>query len=119
MKMTPLYNSILVEPIAIDYKTKSGLIIQETGTRAIMTQPGKVLAVGKGMITPDGGFVPLSVKIGDIVLYTRGAGLEMKQTYDGDSVLLLKESEIHCILVPDVDEKLEEVDKVVQFKKPT
>lgn len=96
--MQPLYNYVLVRPFEFELKTKSGLLMPpEQNKRAIKTQRGEVIAIGNGMIKPEGGLMPLSVKVGDEVLFIRGTGLDMRQEVDGEEILLFKESELLMI----------------------
>lgn len=103
MKVTPLYNLVLVKPPANagDIKTKSGIIVTEHTTRAVKTQIGEVVAVGCGIITSEGNLMKLQVKPGDKILYIRGTGLDVRQEADGDELLMFKESELLGIVQPE------------------
>jgi len=109
MKIAPLYNQVLVKPIDVDLKTKSGIILTENSTAAIKTQQADVVAIGCGMVTPNGGLMPLQVKVGDRVLIPRGVGIEVREFVDSDKLLLIKEQEIFGIFVidsvPDISAK--------------
>lgn len=94
----PLYNNIIVEPLELDLKTTGGIIIQEQGTRAVNMQTGRVVAVGKGMVTPDGSLMPLHVKVGDTVLYVRGSGIPLKYAVSARDLLIFKETDLFGIL---------------------
>ena len=79
----------------IEEKTASGIIIPDTAKEK--TVQGKVVAVGEGAWNEDGDArIPLSVKEGDIVLFTKWGGSEFK--IDGNEVTILKESDILAIL---------------------
>ncbi|RPG52884.1 MAG: co-chaperone GroES [Flavobacteriales bacterium TMED84] len=89
MKLKPLADRVLVEPSAAETKTTSGIIIPDTAQEK--PQKGKIVAVGKG--TKEN---PLSVKVGDSVLYGKYSGTDLK--YDGKDYLIMKESDILAII---------------------
>ena len=88
-KITPLADRVLVQPSAAETKTASGIIIPDTAQEK--PQKGSIVAVGKG--TKDN---PITVKKGDLVLYGKYAGTELK--YDGKVYLIMKESDILAII---------------------
>lgn len=88
----PLGERVLVEPIAKDVTTASGIVLPDSATEK--PQEGKVVAVGSGVLK-DGARVALEVKPGDRVLFSKYAGTEIK--YDGKEYLIMKESDIHAI----------------------
>ena len=101
MKIQPLLNNILVESI-IDEKTKSGLIIPLLpGVRESPRESGKgkVISVGQGIRKPDGSIVPLLVKKGDIILFSRYSPVKI----DEKDYLITKEEFVLAILK---DEKI-------------
>ncbi len=89
MKLKPLADRVLVEPSAAETKTTSGIIIPDTAQEK--PQKGKIVAVGKG--TKDN---PISVKVGDSVLYGKYSGTDLK--YEGKDYLIMKESDILAII---------------------
>ena len=89
MKLKPLADRVLVEPSAAETKTTSGIIIPDTAQEK--PQKGSIVAVGKG--TNEN---PLSVKVGDSVLYGKYSGTDLK--YDGKDYLIMKESDILAII---------------------
>lgn len=89
MKLKPLADRVLVEPSAAETKTTSGIIIPDTAQEK--PQKGSIVAVGKG--TKEN---PLSVKVGDSVLYGKYSGTDLK--YDGKDYLIMKESDILAII---------------------
>ena len=93
MKIQPLADRVVVKPLEQESKTKSGIIIPDTAKEK--SQKGKVVAVGKGKYE-DGKLVPLTVKLGDIVLYKEYGGDEMK--LDSEDVMILKEEDILAII---------------------
>src|SRR5690606_2801716 len=88
----PLGERVLVEPIAQEVTTASGIVLPDTAKEK--PQEGKVVAVGSGVLK-DGARVALEVKPGDRVLFSKYAGTEIK--YDGKEYLIMKESDIHAI----------------------
>jgi len=88
----PLGERVLVEPIAQEVTTASGIVLPETAKEK--PQEGKVVAVGSGVLK-DGARVALEVKPGDRVLFSKYAGTEIK--YDGKEYLIMKESDIHAV----------------------
>ena len=89
MKLKPLADRVLVEPSAAETKTTSGIIIPDTAQEK--PQKGKIIAVGKG--TKEN---PVSVKVGDYVLYGKYSGTDLK--YEGKDYLIMKESDILAII---------------------
>jgi chaperonin GroES len=89
LNIKPLADRVLVEPQAAETKTASGIIIPDSAKEK--PQQGKVVAVGNG--TKD---APLTVKVGDTVLYGKYAGTELK--LEGNDYLIMKESDIFAIL---------------------
>jgi len=95
MKIKPLSDHILIEPISQEEKTKSGILLPETAEKERPEQ-GKVIAVGPGRRLPSGKRVPLEVKKGDKVLFTKYGPNEIK--VDGKEYLIAKEEDILAIL---------------------
>ena len=89
MNIKPLADRVLVEPAAAEDKTSGGIIIPDTAKEK--PQKGTIKAVGKG--TKD---EPLTVKVGDVVLYGKYAGTEIN--VDGTNYLIMKESDIYAIV---------------------
>ena len=85
----PLADRVLVEPEAAEEKTASGIIIPDTAKEK--PQKGNVVAVGAG--TKEN---PVSVKVGETVLYGKYSGTELK--YEGKDYLIMKESDILAIV---------------------
>ncbi|MBZ9572932.1 co-chaperone GroES [Patescibacteria group bacterium] len=95
MKIKPLSDHILIEPISQEEKTKSGILLPETAEKERPEQ-GKVIAVGSGRRLPSGRRIPLEVKKGDTVLFTKYGPNEIKV---GDKeYLIAKEEDILAIL---------------------
>lgn len=89
IKIKPLADRVVIEPLAAETKTASGIYIPDSAKEK--PQQGKVMAVGKG--TKD---EPTTVKVGDTVLYGKYAGTELK--LDGGDFLIMRESDILAIL---------------------
>lgn len=91
----PLYNKILVKPNEVNLKTKSGIFVSETqNLRAVTVQTGLVVEIGDGMITPDGGLVPLQVQVGDTVYFRRGSEEIVKLAPDEEPLFMFKEVDL-------------------------
>jgi chaperonin GroES len=94
MKFRPLHDRVVVKRVDEDTKTKGGIIIPETAQEKPMQ--GKIIAVGPGARDESGKIVPLDVKSGDLVLFGKWSGTEVK--IDGDELLIMKESDIMGVL---------------------
>ena len=95
MKLKPLGDRVVVEPIEQEETTASGIILPETAKEK--PQEGTVLSVGPGRKDEDGKPIPMDVKEGDRVLYAKYAGTEVKLP-DDRRVLVLKESDVLAIV---------------------
>jgi len=89
MKLKPLGDRLIVRAIEEEETTASGLVLPDTAKEK--PQKGKVLAVGDGKFE-DGKRIPLDVKEGDEVLYSKYGGTEIK--VDGEDLLVLRESDV-------------------------
>ena len=94
LKLRPLGDRVVVEPIEQEERTESGLYIPETAKEK--PQKGKILAVGAGRRDDDGERVPMDVEEGQTILFARYGGTEVK--IDNKKLLILKESDILAIL---------------------
>jgi chaperonin GroES len=90
MKVRPLHDRIIIERIDEGEQKVGGIIIPDTAKEKPMQ--GKVIAVGKGRLEKDGRITPLDVKKGDLVLFGKYAGQEIK--IDGDEYLIIREEEV-------------------------
>ncbi|HPI93292.1 MAG TPA: co-chaperone GroES [Deltaproteobacteria bacterium] len=90
MKVKPLHDRVLVKRIEEEQKTKGGIIIPDTAKEK--PQMGEVIAAGGGKKTEDGKAIPLDVKKGDKVLFSKYAGNEIK--IDGVELLIMREEDI-------------------------
>ena len=90
MKVRPLHDRIIIERIDEGEQKVGGIIIPDTAKEKPMQ--GKVIAVGKGRVEKDGKVTPLDVKAGDVVLFGKYAGQEIK--IDGSDYLIIREEEV-------------------------
>tara|TARA_B100000161_G_C33530453_1_gene405759 strand:+ start:79 stop:357 length:279 start_codon:yes stop_codon:yes gene_type:complete len=88
-KIKPLADRVLIKVSEAETKTASGIIIPDNAQEK--PQKGTVIAVGKG--TKEN---PMSVNVGDIVLYGKYAGTELK--HEGEEFIIMKESDIFAII---------------------
>jgi chaperonin GroES len=98
VKLRPLGDRLVVEPIEQEETTAGGILLPETAKEK--PQEGKVVAVGPGRLDEDGKRVQMEVKEGDRVLYAKYAGTEVKLEGD-EKVLILKESDILALVERD------------------
>lgn len=90
MKIRPLSDRVLVEPIKEEEQKKGGIIIPDTAKEK--PQQGKVIAVGTGKLDDNGKVIPFNVKAGDKVLMPKYGGTEVKM--DGKEYVILREEDI-------------------------
>ncbi len=93
-KIKPLHDRVIVKPSEAEEKTKGGIILPDT----VKEKPieGKVVAVGTGKVTDDGKVLPLTVKEGDVVLYGKYSGTEIR--VDQIDYLIMRESDIFGVV---------------------
>ncbi|MBT8470750.1 MAG: co-chaperone GroES [Deltaproteobacteria bacterium] len=94
MAIRPLHDRILVKRVKEEEKTKGGIIIPDTAKEKPIE--AKVVAVGTGRILDSGEIRPLAVKKGDLVLFGKYGGTEVK--IDGEEHLILREDDILGII---------------------
>ncbi len=94
MKIRPLHDRVMVEPLEAEEKTKGGIIIPDTAKEKPME--GKIVAAGAGARGEDGKIQKLDVKVGDRVLYGKWSGTEVK--VEGKDLLIMKELDIMGII---------------------
>jgi chaperonin GroES len=90
MKIRPLQDRILVKRIEEEEKTSGGIIIPDTAKEKPME--GKVVAVGRGKLSEDGKLMPLDLKKGDRILFSKYAGTEVK--IEGEEHLIMREDDV-------------------------
>lgn len=93
MKITPLFDRILVEPASVNEKSSSTLLLPESAQDKPLL--GKVIAVGNGKMA-DEKQVTIQTKIGDLILYSKYSGSEFKN--DGKTMVIMRQSEILAIV---------------------
>lgn len=94
MKVQPLFDNVLIEPQDAEEKTASGILLPDTAKEK--PQTGKVIAVGTGKVGPKGDKHPMVVKVGDVVLYKKWGGNEVK--LDGKEYTLVGQEDILAIV---------------------
>lgn len=94
MKLKPLGDRLILRAVDEEETTASGLVLPDTAKEK--PQKGEVIAVGDGARNDDGDRIPLDVKKGDHVLYSKYGGTEIK--VDGEELLVLRESDILAIV---------------------
>ncbi len=94
MKLKPLNDRVLVKRLEEEQKTAGGIIIPDTAKEK--PQKGKVVAAGPGKKDDDGKVIKMTVKKGDIVLFAKYAGTEIK--LDGEEHLVMREEDILAIV---------------------
>lgn len=95
MNIKPLSDYILIEPIKEEEKTKSGILLPETVDRE-KSEQGKVIAVGPGKRTSADKIIPMNIKVGQKVLFTKYGPSEIK--VDGKEYLIAKQEEILAVI---------------------
>jgi chaperonin GroES len=94
MKLQPLEDRIVVRPGKSEEMTASGLVIPDTAKEK--PQQGEVLAVGPGRRSDNSGeIIPLGIKVGDKVVYSKYGGTEI--TIDGEDLLILSSRDVLAI----------------------
>ncbi len=90
VRLQPMGDRLVVKPIQSEEKTKSGIYLPDTAKEK--PQEGKVIAVGPGRVTEEGKRIAPDVEVGDIVIYTKYGGSEIK--IDGEELIIMRESDI-------------------------
>ena len=93
LTIRPLADRVIVEPAAAETTTASGIIIPDTAQEK--PQSGVVIAVGPGRVTDDGKSLPVNVKEGDVVIFAKYGGTELK--VDGTGYLIVREADILAV----------------------
>ena len=94
MKVKPLSDRVVIQPLEAEEKTKGGIYLPETAKEK--PQMGKVVAAGPGKISDSGQLVKMEVKVGDTVLYGKYSGTEV--SVDGKELLIMRESDILAVV---------------------
>lgn len=90
----PLHDRLLVRRMAEEEKTAGGIIIPDTAKEK--PQRGEIVATGKGRVTEDGKTLPLEVRVGDKILFSKYSGTELK--LDGHEYLMMREEDVLGII---------------------
>ena len=90
VKLQPLADRLVVKPIEKEEVTKGGIVLPDTVREK--PQEGEVIAVGPGRLSEDGKRLSVDVKVGDIVVYAKYGGTEIK--IDDEELIILRESDI-------------------------
>ncbi len=90
IKLQPLGDRILVKPLAKEEVTRGGIVLPDTVKEK--PQEGEVIAVGSGKRNDKGQVIPMDVVVGDVVLYAKYGGTEIK--LEGEEYMILRESDI-------------------------
>ena len=89
-KLTPLGDRLVIKSVEREESTKSGIILPDTAKER--PQEGKVIEVGPGRVTDDGKRIPMDIKKGDSVVYSKFAGTEF--TEDEEEYIILAERDV-------------------------
>jgi chaperonin GroES len=92
--LKPLGSRVVIEPVEQDDVTAGGIVLPETAKEK--PQKGKILSVGPGDRDEDGKYIKMDVKAGDIILFAKYSGTEIK--VDGKKLLILRESDLLAIV---------------------
>jgi chaperonin GroES len=95
MKLKPLHDRVIVKPITEDEITKSGIVLPDTVDKE-KPEKGEIIAVGDGKLLDNGQRAPLSVKVGDKVMFKKYSPDEIK--VDGVEYLIISEGDILAVL---------------------
>lgn len=94
IKVRPLHDRLIVKRLNEEEKTRGGIIIPDSAKEK--PQEAEVVAVGNGKILEDGKKVPLEVKVGDRILFSKYSGTEIK--IEGEEYLILREDDIQAVV---------------------
>ena len=93
-KIKPLSDYLLVDPLETETTLPSGIVLPDSAKEK--PQEAKVIAAGPGRRDEDGNRVPMEVKVGDIIMYKKWGGTEVK--VDGRELLLVKEEDVIALV---------------------
>jgi len=94
MKIRPLHDRVIVKRVEEERKTAGGIVLPDSATEKPMR--GKVLAVGTGKIMENGSVRALQVKEGDVVLFGKYSGTEVK--VDGEELVVMREEDLMGVI---------------------
>jgi chaperonin GroES len=90
----PLFDNVLIQPLEAETTTASGILLPDTAKEK--PQMGTIMAVGTGHVTPDGKVVPMTVKVGQKVMYKKWGGNEIK--VNGEEWMMVEQKDILAVL---------------------
>lgn len=93
-EIKPLFDNVLIKPEEAETKTASGIILPDSVKEK--PQVGTVMAVGSGHITPEGKTVPMTVKVGQKVMYKKWGGNEVK--VNGEDWMMVEQKDILAVV---------------------
>lgn len=94
VSIKPLEDRIVIQQLEAETTTASGLVLPDTAKEK--PQEGKVLAVGPGRVDDQGNRVPVDVKLGDVVIYSKYGGTEIK--YGADEYIILSSRDVLAVV---------------------
>lgn len=94
MNLKPLGDNLVVKQDEAEATTKSGIILADTAKEK--PQRGTVVAVGEGRFNEDGDRIPMGINVGDVVLYAKYGGTEIK--FEGEDLLILNAGNVYAIV---------------------
>ena len=94
ISIKPLEDRIVIRQVEAAQTTASGLVIPDTAKEK--PQEGEVIAVGPGRVDDNGNRIPVDVKVGDVVIYSRYGGTEVK--YDGQEFQILSSRDVLAVV---------------------
>ena len=92
--LKPLGDRIIIEPIASEEKTASGIVLPDSAKEK--PQEGKLVAVGTGRVLDNGEKVAVEVSVGDRIIFSKYSGTEVK--YEGTEYLIVRENDILAVI---------------------
>ena len=94
MNIRPLHDRVLIKRVEEETKSPGGIVLP--GAAAEKPSRGTVMAIGRGKLLENGDVRPLDVKAGDLVLFGKYSGSEVK--VDGEDLIVMREDEIMAII---------------------
>lgn len=91
MNLKPMQDRLVIKPADEEQKTAGGIIVPDTATKEKPMQ-GEIIAAGPGKIDKEGKRIPMDVKVGDKVMYSKYSGTEFK--LDGQEYLIIEQNDI-------------------------
>jgi len=90
----PLFDNVLVRPLEAETQTASGILLPDTAKEK--PQMGTIMAIGTGHVTPDGKVVPMTVKVGQKVMYKKWGGNEIK--VNNEDWMMVEQKDILAVI---------------------